>query len=161
MSSAESQELPQTLISAVASHITQALENKYAEAVFYPDMGHVHILAPAQNYETLKSGLNRKDLLFLYHTAELIQMKSNTKAGGSLVENPWLQWRYYSRNFIGTLDPLQKVTVVYSNDSYYNTVRFIPGYNEIETLYLSAHHEGCFSYKSRMQTLNFDISLNQ
>jgi hypothetical protein len=160
LSGSKVQELPSDVISALASHISQAIENDYAEVVSYPDMGHVHVLVPESSSHSSIDGLKRNDLLFLYHTAELLKMQQSF-LGSELIEDSWLQWRYYSRNFVGTLDENQNLKVVYSNSTYYNTVRSIPGYKEWTTLYFSASHEGCFEYKHKTQTHYFDISTSK
>lgn len=160
LSDSQSQELPYKVISAIATHISQAIENNYAEAVSYPDMGHVHVLIPESTSKPSTDVLKRNDLLFLYHTAELLKMQQGS-LGSPLVEDSWLQWRYFSRNFIGTLDKNQNLAIIYSNSTYYNTVRSIPGYTEWTTLYLSASHDGCFEYKHKTQTKYFDISTSK
>jgi hypothetical protein len=150
--------LPQEIIQAISSHITQALALSYAEGIFYPDMGHVHVLVPETVNGELKDLFFRKDLLFLYHTAELLKMKESFQLGSPLVDDPWLQWRYFARNFVGTLDNTQPITLMQSKDHYYNTVRSIEGYREIRTLHMSASNSGCFMFNRRGATEYFDIA---
>ncbi len=153
-------EIPFDLLSALTSHLEKALKLQYAEFIFYPDLGHVHLLLPEKSFvrKNIEDNLKRKDLVFLYHAAELFEFKKNSSLSSPLVDDEWFRWRYYSRNFLGTMDPQQNLQVIYSNNSLYNTVRQVEGYEQVETLYFNAHQEGCFSYQAKSRRLHFDVS---
>ena len=120
-------------------------------------MGHVHILVP-EDADIVKPALQRKDIKFLYHTAELFQFKKGSLLDGELIGDTWLQWRYYSRNFVGELEEDKNLKVVFAKDSPYNTVRGLEGYRQVETLYMSSSEKGCFSYNHSGERMFFDIS---
>ena len=137
-------EMNQKIVSAVASHIEQALELGHADFIYYPDMGHTHLFVPVNS--TVEDPLKDPKLLFLYHTGELILYKSGSILSGELKEDPWIKSRYAKRNIIGTLDPKEKIKMV-SSDSTFNTVRKIEGYKEVEVLYFSSSHCKRYTYK--------------
>lgn len=149
-------DLPIDIVRAISKHIEEALEKKYAEFVYYPDMGHVHILIPDDSH--VNKPLERKDIKFLYHTGELFQFMEGSIVDGQLVEDEWMQWRYYSRNFVGEMDVTKNLSVLFAEGATYNTVRELPGYKQVMTLYMSSSQQGCFPYQLEGQKLYFDIS---
>lgn len=155
--------VPLQFIAAITHHVNSALKNGYADFLFYPDMGHVHILQPSSATDStdLESLLQRQDLLFLYHTGELFKFKAGSLFSPELVEDPWMQTRYIHRNFIGTLDTSQDVELRFALDQPYNTVREITGYKQVLRLSLSAHRDGCLSFRHNNRDLFFDISLKK
>lgn len=154
--------LPEKFINSLRRHIEIALERSYAEYVFYPDMGHAHLLIPdnkdpmltdpAEGFEEL---IAHDDLKFLYHTAELYLLRENTS--GKLLGSHWWNWRYFSRNMIGDNKGGNGIHVVYSDNEFYNTVREIKDHEERARVYISANQNGCFSYAHKGRTVNFDI----
>lgn len=155
--------VPWNFIAAITHHVNSALKNGYADFLFYPDMGHVHILQPSSATDStdFESLLQRRDLLFLYHTGELFKFKAGSLFSPELVEDPWMQTRYTHRNFIGTLDTSQDVELRFALDQPYNTVREITGYKQVLRLSLSAHRDGCLSFRQNNRDLFFDISLKK
>lgn len=152
--------LPASFIEALSDHISKALKNNYAEFAFYPDMGHVHILIP-NNSQNDTELFTRNDLLFLYHTGELMKFKKGSLTGKELVEDDWLRWRYYSRNFIGHSGTEKELSVLFAKNQVYNTVRRIKDYQQVKTLYFSSSKNGCFTYDTGDKSFNFDISLRK
>lgn len=136
------------------THIEQALKLGYADQIIYADMGHVHLLMPegeAFSYDSPK-------LKFLYHTAELLRLKDGSIVTGSVRTEPWLAWRYHSRNFIAQNFRPSQLTVLFERSQSYNTVRRIEGYREIKTIYFTSNQDGCFRYQRGNKNLGLDVS---
>jgi hypothetical protein len=149
--------LPSEFIQNLQSQLLQALNQTYADFVYYADLGHLHLLLPhGQTELSFKS----PNLLSLFHTGELYQFKENGSISGSLVSDPHWQWLYWHRNFVGAnkfntpLLPLRAPV-----DAIYNTVRTIEGYDEVGKVYFSANKNGCFELKNETVNLRFDISV--
>lgn len=161
--------VPDRFIDGLAAHLGKALTNQYADAVTYVDMGHAHLLAPAEEWTRLKasgSAIERMEKLLalprlkaLYHTAEMIQLKDGDFARGTFPQDPWKLWRYFSRNLLGTFEGERSLEVVWAGAGpTYNTVREIPGMTEIATLYFVSHHDGCFRFESKDGERFFDMT---
>jgi hypothetical protein len=155
-------QIPLAFIHALSRNIEIALERGYGEFLFYPDLGHAHLLTPEtknfkinspSDYEAL---LAEPELQFLYHTAELIQMREGLL--GPLKTDPWLQWRYFSRNCLSPMSASENLAVLIEPHAAFNTVREIPNYSEKGRVYFSASKEGCFPITTKGKTLWFDIS---
>lgn len=152
--------VPDKFLNALRRHIELAFERGYADFLFYPDMGHLHVLRPIYGENFLASqdriDLSDSQVKFLFHTAELLVLKP---AGlkGSLVDDPWLQWRYHSRNFVAANIGDESLEVLFAKDADYNTVRSLDGYQEIGRIALSSHRSGCFSFNKNGEGTRFDI----
>lgn len=148
--------LPEAVIAAVVSHVEQALAAGYADHVVYSDMGHVHVYAPSPG-GGWSVDIERSDLKFVYHTAEMIRLREGDWFKGELVPDPYLRWRYYSRNLLGVLDPEKGLTILFEKKGAYNTVRGLPSHREITTLYFSASEQGCFAFRTPAGLRYLDI----
>lgn len=166
-------ELPLSFVKTVQIHIERALENKYADAVIFPDLGHSHYLIPNEKYKKLYQNIPNEetsrmytlffkdpDIKVAYHTAEQLQtMKNNTE----LQEDSYLQWRHFTRNLIGDNFGSRNVVVAYAKDqSTANTLGSLEGYRWWGAGFnLSANKDGCFQYFNKRdgQIYGFDISL--
>lgn len=159
-------EIPDVFLQSLTSHIETALERGYADFLFYPDMGHAHLLLPKEertegSRPSDSEVLNSPDLKVLYHTGELLRMRSGSVHNGPVSSDPWLAWRYHTRNFIGRNDARQEVAVVFGGQGGgYNTVRSLEGHLEFSRIYFSAHKDGCFKAHVKGKTIFFDISLD-
>lgn len=163
-------ELPKQLIESVRLHIETAHRLRYIDAVFFPDMGHTHLLIPTEQWQQKYAkfspqNLNQMfNLLFtdpslkiLYHTAEQL---TTLNEDASPISDRATQWRFYTRNLVGTNDKSGNLEIVTDLDSRANTVRDYPlhryygaGFN------ISANKQGCFSFWHNGQEFFFDISL--
>ena len=150
-------------IANLTKHIEVALERGYADYIIYSDMGHGHLLveigAPQSGY-TLEEAFRAKSSQMLYHTAELLRLRDGAAFSGPVDLDPWLAWRYHSRNFLARNDSSDSLAVLFGGKNGYNTVRNLPGVREFATIYFSATKNGCFTYKTKEQTYNFDISFD-
>ena len=147
-------QVPTHLFTQLTTHIEQALSLGYADQIIYADMGHVHILMP----EGATLNFDSPELKFLYHTAELLRLKDGSILTGTLRTEPWLAWRYHSRNFIASNFRPSQLTVLFERSESYNTVRRIEGYREVQTLYFTSNQQGCFRYQKGSESLGFDIN---
>jgi|SaaInlStandDraft_5_1057022.scaffolds.fasta_scaffold52387_2 hypothetical protein len=164
--------VPQRFIDSVTKHIEHALERKYVDFIFFSDMGHSHFFVPnniyyseiepipsSRQHEIYQKFLNMKELKTLYHTAE--QLK-RYKESGKLLDDPYLQWRHFTRNIVGSADNqrhleiIQKVeTIGNAASSYDKDYRYWGGgYN------FSANKDGCFSYNYNGKKYFYDISFS-
>lgn len=160
--------IPGEFVSRLTERIENALALQYADHLYYADLGHAHLLLPQtvapqalerEGDQLLRSALASLDLGFLFHTAELYKLRAGTAMNGELTSDPWLQWRYHSRNFFADArNPL--LTVLFQPPPQYNTVRAIEGYRAVTEVYFSANKNGCFTYRQNGRTYYFDISLN-
>ena len=172
--------LSENFILNLISHIETALEKNYADEINYADMGHSHFLIP-KNYYKEKVGstkinkdeeyhniLKSPKTLFVYHTAE--QLNIANKLGGRyhLPENDYLKHRYLTRNIIGYNNGSKQLDVVPMESlTNYNTfeIRDIRSskYNEYKWYgagyYMSANYQGCFPFLKNGILYYFDLSL--
>lgn len=146
--------IPAQFFAQLKTHIEQALNLGYADQIIYADMGHVHLLIP----EGTEFSYHSPKLKFLYHTAELLRLKDGNIFTGPVRTEPWLAWRYHSRNFIAQNFKASHLTVLFERSQSYNTVREIDGYREVRTLYFTSNQNGCFRYQRGSESLAFDVS---
>jgi hypothetical protein len=151
-------DVPDFFITNLKNHLLQALENNYADFLYYADLGHLHLLIPDEQKEL---SFESENLLSLFHTGELYLFKKPGKIFGPLTtQDPHWEWLYWHRNFVGKnqlgepLIPLRAPA-----NAAYNTVRHIEGYKEVGTVYFSANKNGCYHLKSTTVDLRFDISV--
>jgi len=157
-------------IQAVERHIERSIELKYVDAVFFPDMGHSHLLVPEtlwkEKYDLYPidhMSMMYQDMFLdprlriFYHTAE--QLKTR-EADGQLVNDERTRFRYKTRNISGFIKPDADLTVHQNPESTANTVHEIPGYFWWGAGFnMSAQQNGCFVYHSGNKTYRFDLSL--
>lgn len=160
-------DIPDKFIKGIILQIETILKNRYAEFIFFPDLGHSHffieksfynkeIYNQVMDYKTRYEILmNHTELKVLYHTAEQIRLKDEDD---NLVQSDWLRWRYYSRNPVADLDG--KVQILFNSNDKFNTVRDFDedhhywgaGFN------ISASKNGCFPFEQGAEIKYFDIS---
>ncbi|KYG65738.1 hypothetical protein AZI86_01290 [Bdellovibrio bacteriovorus] len=162
--------LTQNFIKGLSAHFAKALENRYADAIIYPDMGHAHLVLPTQEWiDTKKStedmtarvnaALASPRIKALYHTAEMVHIKEGDFAKGRMPQDPWKLWRYFSRNLLGSFESLPSLEVLWAGPkAVYNTVREVPSMTEVTTVYFVAHKSGCFPFKAPEGEKFFDIT---
>lgn len=160
----------QPLIAAVSRHIERALELGYADAVFFPDMGHSHLLIPTalwegkySKYEAAEYSLLYEGMLsdpavhIFYHTAEQLKTLEDKKP----INDPQLLFRLANRNIAGPIKADADLSVYQNPESAANTVGDVPGYRWWGGGFnLSAQKDGCFAYSYKGRTYRFDISLH-
>lgn len=158
------------LLQALRRHIETALDKGYADAVFFPDMGHSHLLIPDalwkakyDKYEIKDYSRMYEDMLadpavqIFYHTAE--QLK--TLQDKTPINDPQLLFRLANRNIAGPIAPDAKLSVLQNPASDANTVNQVPGYTWWGSGFnFSAQKDGCFAYTHKGKTYRFDISLH-
>ncbi|OFZ29482.1 MAG: hypothetical protein A2622_07070 [Bdellovibrionales bacterium RIFCSPHIGHO2_01_FULL_40_29] len=160
-----------SFIHAIQAHIEQALKHKYADAIIFPDMGHSHYLIPTKKYKEKYSKFpvtnfsqmyseifQDPTVKIVYHTAEQLKLSNKDK---SLVSDPYLQWRHFTRNLIGDIKVPYTANVYYAKDqNYANTLGEVPGYFWWGAGFnISANKDGCFKYQYQGKTFYFDMSL--
>lgn len=150
-------------VGAVRTHIEKALKRKYADAIFFSDMGHSHVFVPehprrdymdlpadrlTEIYEKLFAD---SEVRFLYHTAEQLSTDG---------QDPHMVWRRHTRNLVGENRVNGEVFV----QPGYHEVGY--GINELEGyrwfsagFHVSANQNGCFVFSANGETRRFDISL--
>lgn len=157
------------LVQALGRHIERALELGYADAVFFPDMGHSHLLIPDalwaskyEKYETSESSRMYEEMLkdaaiqIFYHTAEQLKTLQDKKP----IDDPLLQFRLANRNIAGPMKPDAELSVLQNPESAANTVSEVPGYRWWGAGFnFSAQKDGCFAYTHKGRTYRYDISL--
>lgn len=163
-------EVSETFIQTIARHIDQAFLKQYIDAVFFPDMGHSHLLIPQQlmtdiysKYPVPQMSSFYRDVFrdsrikVLYHTAEQLQTLDEA---GQVLKDPHIQWRHHSRNIAGSLTPSAELEVLQNPASNANTVSEVPGYFWWGAGFnLSAHKDGCFEYSQAGHRFFFDLSM--
>lgn len=159
-------QVPRSFIQRTIEHIDRALKNHYVDYVFYPDLGHMHLYLPSQEWSEIKKNenasqrlialLSSKNLKSLYHTFELFQVKEGDFANGKLPQDPWKLWRYFSRNLLGSYGDQDRLEVIFAGaNAQYNTVRSLEGMTEVTTLYVSSNKNGCFPYSKGYLDFSF------
>ena len=170
--------LTENFIYNLILHIETALEKNYADEINFSDMGHSHFLIPKSNYKNTnimnraihyENILKSKKTLFVYHTAEQLDMKIKKKDGiYTLPKDDYLRHRYLTRNLIAYNDGSRKLDLVQVNNlnTEYNTFRNDtqhPEYSNYEWhgagYFMHANHQGCFPFKKEGSFYYFDISL--
>jgi hypothetical protein len=163
--------MPKRLIENVSRHIGRALKLGYVDQVFFPDMGHSHFFIPDERWESDYASvpvpqmadrytrlLDDPDLLVLYHTAEQLQMLDEND---QLLPDPWVQWRFFTRNLVGDNDGHTRLEILRDDESKANTARDYPGHHYFGAGFnISASENGCFPYEQDGETRWFDLSLS-
>lgn len=151
--------IPAEFIKNVTRQIESALEKNFADFLFFSDFGHGHILVPKGESSTAAEALRSKETKILYHTAELLQLRG-PNGKGPIPADPELAHRYYNRNLLG--DNVDGgLEVLDGSKDRYNTMRSVPGYQEIGTFLLSASKDGCFAFRQGEKIHYFDIAIDR
>lgn len=162
-------EITQDFVAAVARHIERAFELDYIDAVFFPDMGHSHLLVPDRLWAEKYSGYpvaRMSDLYrdmfadprlkIFYHTAEQLKMLED----GQLVADERVRFRHKTRNISGPITADAELTVHQNPESPANTAHGAPGHHWWGAGFnFSAQKDGCFVYRNGGKEYRFDISL--
>lgn len=157
-------------VKSLQSHIEQAFQKKYVDAIFFPDMGHSHILVPQKKWDQIYNHypVNEYSRLYtdlfadpqikvLYHTAEMVQTLDENK---QVLDDPKVLWRHQTRNIVAALHPKSKIEIHQNPESAANTVGEVPGYFWYSAGYiLSSHEKGCLAYRKNGKVLRYDLSL--
>jgi hypothetical protein len=160
----------ESFIRAIARQVERAFELKYVDAVFFPDMGHSHLLIPENlmrekynNYPVPQMSMMYRDMFqdenveVLYHTAE--QLTTLDKSD-NVLPDPQIQWRYRTRNIVGKIQPTTELKVLQNPESKANTVHGAAGYAWWGAGFnLSAQENGCFEYRAHGKVYRFDLSM--
>ena len=166
----DSHELPVSwdFIYAVICHVEQALENKMADFIFLPDMGHGHFFLPENHHLFLNNNLsdenvfsailNSKEVKILYHTAEMFLFFGTEK--DFLKLSPHEQFRNKTRNLLGSFHICDTMI------SYIPYPFGSPVVNSIGSDYrrisqdidISANRNGAFPFTFKGKFYFFDIS---
>lgn len=163
--------MPKRLIENVTQHIERGLALGYVDHVFFPDMGHSHFFIPQARWEEAYAGvpvpqmaernsrlLDDPSLLVLYHTAEQLQMLDDED---NLLSDPWVQWRFHTRNLVGDNAGLGRTELLREPDSKANTARDYPGHHYFGAGFnISASADGCFPYEHDGKLEWYDLSLS-
>lgn len=164
--------VPEMLIKALVRHIEAAFEADYVDAVFFPDMGHSHLLIPedlyASKYDAYPTDrrsqfytdvLSDPSVHIFYHTAEQLQsLKADRR---TVLDDERIRWRHKTRNIAGPIAENAALTVYQNPESRANTVGEVPGYRWWGAGFnFSANKSGCFSFTRGGKTVRFDISLS-
>lgn len=164
--------VPEILIKALVRHIEAAFEKDYIDAVFFPDMGHSHLLIPEALYQAKYASypvaeksrfytdvLSDPAVHLFYHTAE--QLKSLKEDRRSILDDERVRWRHKTRNIEGPIAEDAELAVHQNPGSAANTVGEVPGYYWYGAGFnFSANKSGCFSFERGGKAVRFDISLS-
>lgn len=167
--------LPELFIATIKKQIESSLARRYADFIFFPDMGHSHFLVPQKKWsetynripiekmDQLFAGLmSDPDVLITYHTAEQIKMRNED---GTLLPDLYLNWRYFSRNVVGLNRGSESVpqVVLHPDLKKYNTISELEGHHWFGMgFYIHSQKDGCFSYKTPAgEILYFDLSFTE
>lgn len=162
--------LSERILLSVKAHIEEALRREYAQYVMFPDMGHSHFFIEQKYFEEAIAplGSDEKTEVYrrimshpgtkvLYHTAEQLQMIDDEK---EVLPEPFLQWRYYTRNIVGENFGQGHLEIHKDLDGGFNTVRNYEGYRYWGAGFsINASSQGCFHYEMDGQKYYFDFSL--
>jgi hypothetical protein len=158
----------------ITRHAEISLERRYADFIFFPDMGHSHLYIPLKDWPALEEipmkdrhllyekMLSLPSLQVLYHTAEQLSVREGGKNDGLFPQDKILLWRYFSRNPVGDNLTGENVAPRFAFDNEnYNTVGELPGHRGWSAGFIiSASKDGCFSYRAPDgTTYRFDLSL--
>ncbi|PIR15661.1 MAG: hypothetical protein COV48_13210 [Elusimicrobia bacterium CG11_big_fil_rev_8_21_14_0_20_64_6] len=163
--------VPDILIKALVRHIQAAFDKDYIDAVFFPDMGHSHLLIPdslwkskydaypvARQSRFYEDAFADPAVHVFYHTAE--QLKS-LKEDGTVLDDQRIKWRHKTRNIAGPISEAAELTVYQNPASKANTVGEVPGFRWWGAGFnISANKNGCFSFTRAGESVRFDISLS-
>lgn len=162
--------ITEKFVQTVADHIEKAFELQVIDGVFFPDMGHSHLLIPEDLYDSKYSDIpidqmsrmyegfyTDDQVKILYHTAEQLQM---TEVDGSVINDDRVRFRHQTRNLVGGNYPKSDLEFYQNPESKVNTVHNVEGYRWWGGGFnLSANQKGCFAYKKGDQVYYFDLSL--
>jgi hypothetical protein len=168
-------EVPAAFIKNITAHVEEALLHKFADYIFFSDMGHSHFYVPLKDWDKLKDlsplesaklyeGFFRSSgLRIMYHTAEQLKIKEGPRENASLPRDQFLLWRYFTRNLFGRNNGSRDLVTFFAwdNDNY-NTYRAdLEGYYYYSAGFnISANKNGCFPFKKPDGTIEyFDLSL--
>ena len=158
-------------IDSVRSHIETALHLGYVRHVFFPDMGHAHLLIDQtfydevvrrmpvnQSHHVYVRVLDHPRTRYLYHTAEQLEMLDDQHR---VLADKYLGWRYYTRNLVGRNDDEGRLEIHRNLGSLGNTVCKVNSQHRYWSsgFHVSASKDGCFSFRHQDELRRFDISL--
>lgn len=157
-------------IKGIAATIEQARALKVIEGVFFPDMGHSHLLIPDHKYEQWNRRFEVKQMsqlyetmfsdqetLYVYHTAEQLKFLDDHK---NVQPDEYSRFRHKTRNIIASHQKFKKITFGQNPQSPANTFGGLPGFQWWGGGFnISGNHEGCFAYRDGGQVYYFDLSL--
>ena len=158
---------------SVRRHIEIALERRYADFIFFPDMGHSHFFIPEAEWDAIAAIPGERQheaytkmvalptLQVLYHTAEQLAVREGARGAGAFPQDKTLLWRYFSRNPIGDNTTGENVAphFAFHNDNY-NTLHELKGHRSWSAGFsISASKDGCFQYTAPDgREMRFDLS---
>lgn len=163
-------EVPTNFIRSVTKHVENALKKRFADFLFFPDMGHSHFFVPNAVWEKVQD-LERDKLyeaLFktpglkvLYHTAEQLKVREGERSQGAYPQDEKLLWRYFTRNLFGTNDGSDTMETLFAWGERYNTHGGeLEGYRYYGGGFnISANKNACFPFQVDGKTYYFDLSL--
>ncbi len=170
--------VPDIFIKSLITHIETALERGYVDVINFADMGHNHFFIPMDYYKKevddlvieqrdkgYEKMMGHPDMLMLYHTAE--QLRFEEKGKKELIEDRYIQRRFYTRNLIGQNDGSQKLDFIFDRLSG-GKINSSTSYKEKQYKYwgggvsFNATKNGCFSFKDPRdkKIYYFDFSYN-
>ncbi len=164
--------VPVRFIGAVRRHIEISLERRYADFIFFPDMGHSHffmpesewdrVTAPSEQFRIYTNLLALPSLKVLYHTAEQLRVREGERGQGAYPQDETLLWRYFSRNPVGDVITGENVAPYFAfENKSYNTLHELKGHRSWSAGFsVSASKDGCFRYTGTDgKEYRFDLSL--
>lgn len=160
----------ESFVQTVARHIEKGLQLDVVDAVFFPDMGHSHLLIPEklmqEKYDRFPvQAMSRfyeevfrdGQIKFLYHTAEQLKMLDENN---QVLPDPRIRHRHRTRNLVGENHTQAEMSLVQNPASAANTASEVKGYFWWGAGFnLSANKKGCFAYRAHDRVYYFDISL--
>lgn len=165
--------IDEKFIGAIQTHVETALKNKWAQFVFFSDMGHGHIYYPSNKIlppltanvsdrqARLTQVLSDPSTQIVYHTSEELDLTGARDPQNK--DHDFLQHLFLSRNILGTFAQKASAQVIDNphRTEMVNTVRGLDGYSELQemVIYIRANKNGCFPYKKDNQTFYFDIQI--
>jgi len=162
--------VPENFIRSVQNHIEAALESRVVEGVFFPDMGHSHLLIPTKSYDSHYKTIPHQEssrfyaevfadpeLKVLYHTAEQLKTLDESR---NVLPDSHLAFRHRTRNLVGFNNGSRQFLFLQNPRSPPNTASELEGHYYYGAGFnLSAHQDGCLSYQVGGQTYYFDLSM--
>lgn len=165
----ESADFPEHYIKSIILHVENALKLKYAQYIFFPDMGHSHLFIPLEYYnnvmskapsrrfiDALELAFKAPNLKTLYHTAEQLRLLDETK---NVLSDRHLQWRFYTRNPVIDAHGHIEIHTDFKAEGGYNTLRNLEGHRYYSGYNISANKNGCFPFENASGQIEyFDLS---
>mgnify|MGYP000294783198 CR=1 FL=1 len=158
--------LPQETINSILGHLEEMLDKKFARVISYTDAGHLHLKIPtsvkaeieastSDKVERMQLVMKHPDTLFLYHTAEKVELLDEHDDPIS----PEHGWWYLNRNVIGSQNGITPAYTVVKEGDGYNTYGNPEGYSEYSpSIYFQGHKNGCFQISHNDEPINLDIT---